>query len=135
MSQPTFPGIESIPFQGPDSQNPLAFRFYDKNRIVRGKRMEEQLRVAVCYWHTFCGNGADVFGSGTFGRAWQGDGDAVNWPNRRLPRLLNFSRSWALPTTASTTATSRPRANRWPRATTSSTASSRCWPVISSARV
>jgi xylose isomerase len=64
MSQPIFPGIEPIQFQGPDSQNPLAFRFYDKNRMVRGKRMEEQLRVAVCYWHTFCGNGSDVFGSG-----------------------------------------------------------------------
>ena len=59
MSQPIFPGIEPIQCQGPDSQNPLAFRFYDKNRMVRGKRMDEQLRVAVCYWHTFCGNGGD----------------------------------------------------------------------------
>lgn len=71
---PIFNGIESIPYQGPEAQNPLAFRFYDKNRMVRGKRMEEQLRVAVCYWHTFCGNGSDVFGAGTFERAWQAEG-------------------------------------------------------------
>jgi len=97
MSQPTFPGIESIPFQGPDSQNPLAFRFYDKNRIVRGKRMEEQLRVAVCYWHTFCGNGADVFGSGTFGRAWQGDGDAIELAKQKAAAAFEFFQKLGAP--------------------------------------
>jgi len=97
MSQPTFPGIESIPFQGPDSQNPLAFRFYDKNRIVRGKRMEEQLRVAVCYWHTFCGNGADVFGSGTFGRAWQGDGDAFELAKQKAVAAFEFFQKLGAP--------------------------------------
>ncbi len=77
MSQPIFAGIEAIPFKGPDSDNPLSFRFYDNNRMVRGKRMEEQLRVAVCYWHTFCGTGSDPFGSGTFDRPWQADGDGM----------------------------------------------------------
>jgi len=48
MAQPIFSGIEPIPFKGPESQDPLSFRFYDKNRVVRGKRMEDQLRVAVC---------------------------------------------------------------------------------------
>ena len=97
MSQPTFPGIEPIQFQGPDSQNPLAFRFYDKNRVVRGKRMEEQLRVAVCYWHTFCGNGADVFGSGTFGRAWQGDGDPIELAKQKAGAAFEFFQKLGAP--------------------------------------
>jgi xylose isomerase len=77
MPNPAFPGIEPIHFQGPDATSPLAFRYYDKNRIVRGKRMEDHLRMAVCYWHTFVWNGFDVFGAGTFGRTWHRDGEAV----------------------------------------------------------
>ena len=77
MPNPAFPGIEPVHYQGPDSSQPLAFKYYDKNRIVRGKRMEDHLRMAVCYWHTFVWNGFDVFGAGTFGRTWHRDGDAV----------------------------------------------------------
>jgi xylose isomerase len=78
MSKPAFPGIEPIRYQGPDAQpNALAFRYYDKDKKVRGKRMEDHLRMAVCYWHTFVWNGFDVFGAGTFGRTWHRDGDAV----------------------------------------------------------
>jgi xylose isomerase len=66
-----FAEIPAIPFEGPNSQNPLAYRYYDKNRLVLGKRMEDQLRFAVAYWHTFCGNGADVFGTaGSIDRPW-----------------------------------------------------------------
>jgi xylose isomerase len=90
MSQPIFPGIEPIQCQGPDSQNPLAFRFYDKNRIVRGKRMDEQLRVAVCYWHTFCGNGGDPFGSATYGRSWHGDGDQLELAKQKAAAAFEF---------------------------------------------
>ena len=49
-----FAEIPAIPFEGPNSQNPLAYRFYQKDRLVLGKRMEDQLRFAACYWHTFC---------------------------------------------------------------------------------
>ena len=66
-----FPEIEKpIPFEGPDSKNPLAFRYYDKDREVAGKRMSEHLKFAVCYWHTMRGTGADVFGGGSFVRPW-----------------------------------------------------------------
>jgi xylose isomerase len=65
-----FAGIQAIQFEGPASENPLAFRYYDKNRVVCGKRMEEQLRCAVCYWHSFAWPGSDVFGAGTFDRPW-----------------------------------------------------------------
>jgi xylose isomerase len=79
MSQqdPAFPGIEPIRYQGPDATSALAFRYYDKNKVVRGKRMEDHLRMAVCYWHTFVWNGSDVFGAGTFTRPWHRDGDPV----------------------------------------------------------
>ncbi len=72
MSSTYFHGVEPIRFEGPQSQNPLAFKWYDKDRMVLGKRMEEQLRFAVCYWHSFSWNGFDPFGyDGTFERPWQ----------------------------------------------------------------
>ena len=77
MSKPAFPGIEPIRYQPDAPAGALAFRYYDKDKKVRGKRMEDHLRMAVCYWHTFVWNGFDVFGAGTFGREWHRDGDAV----------------------------------------------------------
>lgn len=65
-----FDGIGKIAYEGPGSANPLAYRYYDKDRIVLGKRMEEHLRPSICYWHTFCWDGFDVFGAGTFNRPW-----------------------------------------------------------------
>ena len=66
-----FADIPAVTFQGPDATDDLAYRYYDKNRIVMGKTMEEQLRFTVCMWHTFCWQGSDVFGPGTFHRPWQ----------------------------------------------------------------
>ena len=68
---PFFPDIDRIAFEGPDTANDLAFRHYDAERIVAGVRMKDHLRFAVCYWHTFCWPGNDVFGDGTFQRPWQ----------------------------------------------------------------
>jgi xylose isomerase len=65
-----FQDIPAAQYKGPQSDDPLAFRHYDKNRIVLGKRMEEHLRFAVCYWHTFCWTGSDPFGLDTFDRPW-----------------------------------------------------------------
>ena len=65
-----FQDIPSIQYRGPDNNDALAFRHYDKNRVVLGKRMEDQLRFAVCYWHSFCWTGLDPFGGGTFLRPW-----------------------------------------------------------------
>jgi xylose isomerase len=66
MAKPFFEGIDPIRYEGPEGENPLVFRYYDKNRVVFGKRVEEHLRVAVCYWHTFAWTGFDIFGAGTF---------------------------------------------------------------------
>ena len=65
---------ERIPFGGLDSDDPLSFKVYEPDRIVRGKRMEDHLRIAVCLWHSFNWPGRDVFGVGTFDRPWLADG-------------------------------------------------------------
>jgi xylose isomerase len=66
-----FPTVAApVAYEGPQSTNPLAFKWYDKDRMVLGKRMEEHLRFASCYWHTFCWNGLDPFGGDTFQRPW-----------------------------------------------------------------
>jgi len=70
MTPSYFADIPPIRFEGVGSSNPLAYRYYDKDRRVLGKRMEDHLRMAVCYWHTFCSEGADMFGPGTFHRPW-----------------------------------------------------------------
>jgi xylose isomerase len=67
-----FASFETVRYEGPASTNDLAYRWYDKDRVIMGKRMEEHLRFAVCFWHTFCWPGSDVFGSGTFSRPWLG---------------------------------------------------------------
>ena len=61
-----FPEVERIRFEGLRGEHPLAFRYYDRDRVVLGKRMEEHTRFAVCFWHSFCWPGSDVFGAGTF---------------------------------------------------------------------
>ena len=70
MSAAYFDEFSTIRYEGPDSTNDLAYRFYDKDRVVFDKRMEDYLRFAVCMWHTFCWPGSDVFGAGTFDRPW-----------------------------------------------------------------
>ena len=66
-----FPGIGRIPFEGPRSDNPLAFKVYEADRKVGGKTMAEHLRFAVCYWHTFTNAGHDPFGPGTRRFPWE----------------------------------------------------------------
>ncbi|TWT89761.1 Xylose isomerase [Pseudobythopirellula maris] len=80
---PAFPEIERIPFEGPDSHNPLAFRYYDENEVVEGKTMKDHLRFSVVYWHTFRGQGSDPFGPGAAVRPWEsGVDDVANAENR-----------------------------------------------------
>ncbi|WP_170507094.1 xylose isomerase [Ruegeria arenilitoris] len=65
-----FEGIEKVQFEGVDSKNPLAFRHYDPDEIIMGKRMEDHLRFAVAWWHSFAWEGGDPFGGPTFERSW-----------------------------------------------------------------
>ena len=73
MTTGFFGDIKPIQYEGPDSTNPLAYRFYNKDEVVAGKRMEDHLRFAVAYWHTFAWEGGDPFGGRTFDRPWFGD--------------------------------------------------------------
>ncbi|MEP2027678.1 MAG: xylose isomerase [Paracoccaceae bacterium] len=75
MSTKFFEGIAPIAYEGPDSANPMAFHHYDRNEIVMGKRMEDHLRFAVAYWHSFAWEGGDPFGSSTFERPWHPQDD------------------------------------------------------------
>ncbi|MEJ5899130.1 xylose isomerase [Ochrobactrum teleogrylli] len=70
MATGFFGDIEKVRFEGADSDNPLAFRHYNPDEIVLGKRMEDHLRFAVAYWHTFAWEGGDPFGGRTFERPW-----------------------------------------------------------------
>lgn len=66
-----------VTYEGPDSTNPVAFRHYDKDRIVMGKRMEDHLRFSACYWHSFTWPGTDPFGGPTLLRPWMSEGDPL----------------------------------------------------------
>ncbi|WP_028748811.1 xylose isomerase [Rhizobium mesoamericanum] len=70
MSTGFFGDIQKIKYEGPESTNPLAFRHYNKDEVVLGKRLEDHLRFAVAYWHTFAWQGGDPFGGQTFLRPW-----------------------------------------------------------------
>ncbi|HEU4616751.1 MAG TPA: xylose isomerase [Gammaproteobacteria bacterium] len=72
MTTGFFGDVGKIPYEGVESTNPLAFRYYDADRVVLRKRLEDHLRFAVCYWHTFVWTGGDAFGGQTFERPWFG---------------------------------------------------------------
>jgi xylose isomerase len=90
--------IAPIRYEGEDTTNPLAFRWYDKDRIVLGKRMEDHLRFAVCYWHTFCWNGFDVFGyDGSFERPWQHMADPMEAARAKAQVAFDFFEKLGVP--------------------------------------
>ncbi|NGO62128.1 xylose isomerase [Rhizobium daejeonense] len=73
MSTGFFGDIQKVKYEGPDSTNPLAYRYYNPDEVVLGKRMEDHLRFAIAYWHTFTWPGGDPFGGQTFQRPWFSD--------------------------------------------------------------
>ena len=93
-----FPRIDTIAYEGPDSSNPLAFKFYDKDKIVAGKSLKEHLRFAVCYWHSFCGTGSDPFGSNrTRPMPWEERSDALDRAKDRLDAAFEFFTKLGVP--------------------------------------
>lgn len=90
--------IAPIRYEGPQSENPLAFRYYDKDRLVLGKRMEDHLRFAACYWHTFCWNGFDPFGyDGSFERPWHRIADPMQAARAKAEVAFDFFSKLGLP--------------------------------------
>ncbi|AEJ20841.1 xylose isomerase [Gracilinema caldarium] len=86
-----FPGIGKIKYEGPKSDNPLAFKYYDPDKKVGGKTMKEHLRFAVAYWHSFCGDGTDMFGAGTQKQPWKQDAkDPMEGAEHKLDAAFEF---------------------------------------------
>ena len=92
-----FPGIGKIAFEGPASDNPLAFKAYDANRMVGNKSMRDHLRFAVCYWHTFCADGADPFGPGTRILPWKQQADPLAAAQDKLDAAFEFFTKLGVP--------------------------------------
>lgn len=85
-----FRETKKVEFEGHDSKNPLAFRYYDETMEVDGKTMREHLRFAVAYWHTFKGTGSDIFGTGTFERPWRKAADPVKAAEDTMDAAFEF---------------------------------------------
>ena len=92
-----FPGIGKIGFEGCDSDNPLAFKWYEENAVVAGKTMKEHFRFAIAYWHTFCGTGADPFGSGTHDFPWFAGDDAGARAKNKMDAAFEFITKLGVP--------------------------------------
>ncbi len=85
-----FSGISQVKYEGPETDNPLAFRWYDENKIVSGKTMKEHLSFACAYWHSFVDTGADPFGEGTHVFPWNEKADAVERAKDKMDAAFEF---------------------------------------------
>ena len=92
-----FPGIGKIPFEGRHSDNPLAYKWYDEDKLVAGKSMKDHLRFAVCYWHTFCNTGNDPFGPGTKAFPWDAAADPVQRAKDKMDAAFEFITKLGVP--------------------------------------
>ncbi len=89
---------DRIPFEGPGTDNDLSFKVYEPDRMVLGKRMEDQMRVAVCFWHSFNWPGSDVFGEGTFDRPWLGQqADPLGAAHQKMDAAFEFVSKLGVP--------------------------------------
>ena len=85
-----FPKIKKIKYEGPDSKNPLSFKWYNEDEIVAGKTMKEHLRFSVVYWHTFRNPLSDPFGVGTAFRPWDDGSESVKNAQKRVRAAFEF---------------------------------------------
>ena len=85
-----FPDVEKIKYEGPQSRNPLAFRWYNEDEVIEGKSMKDHLRFSVTYWHTFRGTGSDPFGAATMCRPWEDGTDSVQNAQNRARVAFEF---------------------------------------------
>lgn len=85
-----FSDVQPIRHEGPETQTDLAYRVYDPDRMVMGKRMEDHLRIAVCYWHSFAWPGSDIFGDGTFDRPWNTAADPMAGARQKMDAAFEF---------------------------------------------
>ena len=89
-NQEFFKGINEIKYEGCDSDNPLAFKYYNPDQIIAGKTMRDHFKFAVAYWHSFCGQGADPFGSGTQNFPWDKSSDPYTAAKDKADAAFEF---------------------------------------------
>ena len=85
-----FSGVQSIAYEGRESDNPFAFKYYNPDQIVAGKTMREHFKFAIAYWHSFCGQGADPFGAGTQNFPWDQSNDPVQAAKDKADAAFEF---------------------------------------------
>lgn len=85
-----YKGIGQIKFEGKESDNPLAFKYYNPDQVVAGKTMSEHFKFAIAYWHTFCGQGSDPFGPGTQNFAWDQSSDPYQAAKDKADAAFEF---------------------------------------------
>ena len=85
-----FKGIDKIKYEGKESDNPLAFKYYNPNQVVAGKTMKEHFKFAIAYWHTFCGQGGDPFGPGTQNFPWDASSDPIEAAKNKADAAFEF---------------------------------------------
>ena len=85
-----FKGIGEIKFEGKESDNPLAFKYYNPEQVVAGRKMKDWFKFSVAYWHTFCGQGADPFGPGTQSFEWDKPTDAIDAAREKADAAFEF---------------------------------------------
>ncbi len=92
-----FPSIGSVEYEGPESDNPLAFKYYDAHQVVDGKSMQDHFRFAVAYWHSFCNELSDPFGPGTRKMPWATAGDPVDLAREKMDAAFEFITKLGIP--------------------------------------
>lgn len=96
-SKEAFPNVPVIRYEGPDSKNPFAFKWYNPDEVVEGKPMKDHLRFSVVYWHTLRGTGSDMFGVGTWQRPWEDGTNSLAMALKRVPVLFEFCQKLGVP--------------------------------------
>ena len=94
---PCFPEIPRIAYEGPKSKNPLAFKHYNPDEIVEGKTMRDHLRFSIVFWHTMCGQGADMFGVATAIRPWEAGLGGLDLAKARVPVFFEIAEKLGMP--------------------------------------
>lgn len=97
MSHEHFPEIKRIAYEGPASKNPLAFKHYNADEVIDGKTMRDHLRFSIVYWHTMCGQGADMFGDTTAIRPWEKGLSGIDLAKARVPVFFEIAEKLGMP--------------------------------------
>ena len=92
-----FAGIARVKYEGPESDNPLAYRWYDETKVIAGKTLKDHLRFSCAYWHSFVNDGSDPFGGGTHNHPWNTKHDAIERAKDKMDAAFEFITKMNLP--------------------------------------